>query len=380
MSEDIRIQLLNVEKIGNDAFQKYRIERHIEKTVRLSGAIHRNKLKTFSTIRTDKESVQQKGKRKVDKMEDAYMKRTLEIAKHAWTMDVPLQYDVSAKFPLFDNERLMKKPVKSEIVHELESYLSADDPKTPILHDSQESCYIVDVMANIRKLQTSGCKNFHDLCTSFLEYVGSITKGSSRTDLIFDSYLDRSLKDSEQRRREKKSAIELHDVSRETPLPREMDRFWPSSANKIKLEALIHREAFAINGTSPSADIVVSHFLGPGSISFQCLSKKLEQIQVPELRTNVEEADVRIIPHAMHTVRGGKKYIVVLSSDTYVLVLLVYYWRELNREGLAELWIKAGVGNSTSYIPIHILAKKTGCSLCQVLPAVHTLRPELHER
>jgi len=52
---------------------------------------------------------------------------------------------------------------------------------------------------------------------------------------------------------------------------------------------------------------------------------------------------------------------------------LVYYWRELKTEGLEELWMKAGVGNSTRFIPIHILSLRIGPSLCKVLPTIHTL-------
>jgi hypothetical protein len=82
---------------------------------------------------------------------------------------------------------------------------------------------------------------------------------------------------------------------------------------------------------------------------------------------------MRIIPHAMHAVKQGKKHIIVLSSDTDVFILLMFYCSELNANGLEELWVKAGVGDSTRCIPIHILSKKIGRSLCQVVPAVHTL-------
>jgi hypothetical protein len=79
MSENIREQLLNVERIGNDAYKKHRRERYIEKTVRLSDTIHRTNLKTFAAIRKD--SIPHKGKAKLNKREDYQMKRTLEIAK-----------------------------------------------------------------------------------------------------------------------------------------------------------------------------------------------------------------------------------------------------------------------------------------------------------
>ena len=56
-----------------------------------------------------------------------------------------------------------------------------------------------------------------------------------------------------------------------------------------------------------------------------------------------------------------------------MVVLLIHYWDILHSEGLHELWIRAGVGNSTRYIPIHILAPRIGKEFCYLLPLVHTL-------
>jgi len=164
-------------------------------------------------------------------------------------------------------------------------------------------------MANIRKLQEKKCNNFQDFCNAFLGLVTASTKAATRIDLVFDSYIEKSLKDSERQRRERKSPVELHEVSGETPLPREMDRFWPSSDNKVKLESLIHKEALERKWTSPSVEIVVSRFCGPGD-SIPCSSKKQEVTsRFPELEVSLEEADMRCIPHMMHAVNQGNKRI-----------------------------------------------------------------------
>ena len=55
---------------------------------------------------------------------------------------------------------------------------------------------------------------------------------------VFDSYVEMSIK--EHQKREKKPPIELHYINKETPLPVEMERFWPSITNKTKLESLLH--------------------------------------------------------------------------------------------------------------------------------------------
>jgi len=72
-------------------------------------------------------------------------------------------------------------------------------------------------MADIWKLQEKKCKNFQDFCNAFLDLVTTSTKAATRIDLVFDSYMEKSLKDSEHQQRERKSPTELHEVSGETP-------------------------------------------------------------------------------------------------------------------------------------------------------------------
>jgi len=124
----VRDQLLNVEKIGNDSYQKLPSERFLERTHSIFDTIHCTNLKTFASVHST--VIQQKGKGKTSKKEDALIKRTLDITKE-WgrTVDELLQYDVSTKSPLFDDKGFMTKAVKSDIVHIVESYLKEDDPK-----------------------------------------------------------------------------------------------------------------------------------------------------------------------------------------------------------------------------------------------------------
>ena len=78
---------------------------------------------------------------------------------------------------------------------------------------------------------------------------------------------------------------------------------------------------------------------------------------LPELDNNTEEADVRLVPHAIHAVLAGTERIVILSSDTDVLVIALYFWNLLNSHGSRQFWMRAGVSDWTRYIPLHSLAK-----------------------
>ena len=50
---------------------------------------------------------------------------------------------------------------------------------------------------------------------------------------------------------------------------------------------------------------------------------------LPELDNSIEEADVRLIPHAIHAILASTERIVILSSDTDVLVIALYFWNLL---------------------------------------------------
>ena len=45
----------------------------------------------------------------------------------------------------------------------------------------------------------------------------------------------------------------------------------------------------------------------------------------PELNSNIEEADSRIIPHIEKAVKRGTRRVIVHSNDTDVVIYLLYY-------------------------------------------------------
>ena len=55
------------------------------------------------------------------------------------------------------------------------------------------------------------------------------------------------------------------------------------------------------------------------------------------------------------------------------MVLGLHYWDYLKNYGLKELWMRAGIGNTTRYIPLHVLAMKMSTDMCKVLVPLHHL-------
>ena len=64
--------------------------------------------------------------------------------------------------------------------------------------------------------------------------------------------------------------------------------------------------------------------------------------------------------------------LVILSGDTDVMVLVLYFNTDLKINGLSELWMRAGMGISTRYIPLHLIFERK-TELCSVLPAIGIL-------
>lgn len=216
----------------------------------------------------------------------------LDVAKErGHSMEELLQYDISSTSYLFDEDGLMTRTTKSSIVHELEKQLKTGDQTTP--STAMKTGYIVDVMSNVRKMKTSNVRTFGDFCNNTLNATQYITKCASKIYLVFDSYIEMSVKDSERQRREKKPPIELHYINKETPLPVEMERFWPSITNKTKLESLLHQMTLDHPWKDTALEIYVSNFRGPDEYSLP--SRRLSAglvFEVPELNSDVEEADL----------------------------------------------------------------------------------------
>ena len=155
------------------------------------------------------------------------------------------------------------------------------------------------------------------------------------------------------------------------PLPVEMNNVWPSNISKFKLECLVSSWVERNCGKEyPQANFVLSSFFSDDTIE-QCKSLKSAHVEQSDLNSDAEEADERLIVHAMHSATHDIEKITILSNDTDVVVLFMHYWKNLKDAGLQELWIRAGLGDTTRYILIHVLAVKS--PFTDIIISIHVL-------
>ena len=94
---------------------------------------------------------------------------------------------------------------------------------------------------------------------------------------------------------------------------------------------------------------------------------------IPELDVQLEEADLRIMPHALNAAVDRMSTIILLSKDTDILFAMLYYVREIKTHGVQTIWMRAGLGNTTRNITIHTLTTKMWPPLSRPIHAIHAL-------
>ena len=361
---------LNVQKIlkflmtAQEAFNMYREERFISKTIPISTTMHQQKLPTFSSISQPQSRMQEKKQTVKNAIRNHLLvHRKNDIAKEKGiNMAQILTHDISPS-SLFDENGATNKPVKSALMSELTKKLGPRDNNFQ-KDDILKASIIIDSMNQFRRLPLKG-KRFEDLFKNLDSNVNNVCK-FSRIDYVFDSYLKSSIKSSERERRSSVEPLPLTSISISTKLPMQMKRFWASNSNKVSIQdAFIdYMKTIGINrqwetilsgkvlGTAPTAALAIND----GSIT------KLHDT----LAVNVEEADLRIIPHVFHALKQGMQRVIVLSNDTDVFVILIHFYDYLNNNGLSEFWMRK---SASDIILIHTLVGKLGATKVVLLAA-----------
>ena len=119
----------------------------------------------------------------------------------------------------------------------------------------------------------------------------------SRLDVVFESYLEDSIKDGEKRRSECEP-LEHQKMLLSTPIPVQTNRFWECAANKESLQVLCHDFLNEI-ARSKSITIVLSGFVSDDNVKIKCIKCKPngQCTERNNLSSNIADADTRIISH-----------------------------------------------------------------------------------
>jgi len=208
---------------------------------------------------------------------------------------------------------------------------------------------VLDGAAIVNMLPPGKCKTFKEYAEAvFLPYVITYcTQNVKRIDLVWDRYLENSLK---QGTHEARGTGTCRHVCDDAAIPLNSKSFLRLDDNKKELFEYLAARVQSLR--LPDLEVICTAALDViGSTTIEGMAP-----------CNHEETDTHIFVHAKHASVNGMKKILILTVDTHVVILHV-----------EELWIAFEVGKHLHYLSIHKIASSLNTEQCEGLPFFHAL-------
>ena len=216
-----------------------------------------------------------------------------------------------------------------------------------------------------------GLSTFDELANKLYKFITSSlgTMQCKRVDVVFDRYLDLSVKTGERNKRGSPETLEVQIRSPATPVPKRWQKFIKTIQNTVSLSAFLafSWRQIAEERVNEGEELVIGG--GFADLNQAVKVRKRVSVHIEELHSDHEEADTKLLLHDKHAARDHRR-IVLQSPDTDVAVLRVSHFRDLSVE---EVWFCTGVKDKMKYIPVHKIAVGFKEKVCTVLPAFHVL-------
>jgi len=221
------------------------------------------------------------------------------------------------------------KPDKAQLVAELEKHLIEAD-KQFSSHSMHNTHAVIDCMSGFRNIPSDKkTKTFAGLISCSLSLRRDCAL--SITDIVCDSYIEKSLKEGEHIRRAcPEGTVEVADILEDTPIPKLEAQFWAESLNKENLQLLARTLALRdMKNVIVSGMVVNNELIAPKPKENDCAI-----VDVPELSSWLEEADSRIVPLINWSVEDGCQRMHVYFDDTDTVCFLLRYISTFQKKGV----------------------------------------------
>ena len=230
----------------------------------------------------------------------------------------------------------------------------ADDIPSP-------SACIVDGMSLLQKVKAER-KTFAEL--SELVRITALREGSQsqRLDIVFDVYKSLSIKNAERQRRGTDEGIIYRNIHRGQTI-HQWRKFLSSSENKTSVIKFLVDEwrSPAFQQEYGDKDIYVTS----GSECFR-VTRDIAEV-VPELASDHEEADTRVLLHSKHAADQGYKAVIIAADDTDILIMALSLGHNLQ----CPIYQRRGTSAHCQYIDIRGVASQHGIDVCTSLIGIH---------
>ncbi len=343
-----------IEKLGQEQYETFVNERLVNQTKPITDPIKRNNLPLFS-----KPPVREKSKTQLQVSSlknDCSLFSRLFIASQTRDGDLDefFAHENQACPPSLSNMGKLRLGTKSDLVECLEDLTPSGD--TPSCTPAVE-VMILDGAAIVNMLAPCNAKTFSEYASQvFLPYITSQLQHTSRVDIVWDEYLQDSLKADTRKKRGKGIRRRVEPSS---SIPGNWQAFLRIDENKVELFEFL---ATRITNTETEKQIISTHHK-----DVLCTQPRDVAGLAP---CTHEEADTRILLHVEDAVRHGCTKVLIRTVDTDVVILAVAAAEHLQ---IDELWVAFGTGKNFRFLAAHEMAAALGPNKCRGLPFFHAL-------
>ncbi|KAG1707491.1 Degenerin del-1 [Nymphon striatum] len=267
-------------------------------------------------------------------------------------MDVFFKHENNPTPPALSDGGKLRSGTKSDLMNCLVDTVA----EPPTLFDVK----VLDGAAVVHMLSVNAVGTFIEYANSvFLPHVVKQLENCQRIDVVWDTYLPNSIKEST---REKRGKGVRRKVLGNNKIPGNWNSFLCDPTNKQELFSFL-------------SDIIATAELPSGKVVAITCGEKVEMNGGVHLMETCdhEEADTRILIHLQDALQHGATTCLVRTVDTDVIVILIgkfYYLLTICPS--AEIWVAFGTGKDFRYININAVAQALGIEMSTSLPIFHS--------
>ena len=355
---DIVFDLMNAREIGENNYAVFRYER-LESEPPLKkfhDPMKMNKLKTFSNMCKKKE-VKSSGRVTILKADRSLFGRIIVMAQNRnLQMDVILSHPLGPlPWALSTPDGLLRKTNKATLATALQKNVAVAE------HLPEHCAAVVDGMNLVHRVKGDQV-TFKDIATTIFAMALKEGMGCSRIDVVFDTYKEVSIKNTERSIRGYGSGHQLQCITG-TQIVRQWREFLSSVNNKSSLIAFLVGEWM-----KPEFRDKLQGKLLHATVDDKCFRiTSQNSVEVAALCCQHEEADGRLLFHAANAAKDGYQAVVICSEDTDVFILSLAFQYKIS----VPLFQKCGTKTRMRIFDISKVAATIGIGACKALTGMH---------
>ena len=352
IDESVVNTVCTVEAVGRDQYNTYHKSVISDRTCSIHEPIKKNSLPLFRCP-TRNTKTKQSGQISMLKDDVALFSRLYIFMQHR-------EGDMSAFFkhenhpypPSLSDRGKLRLGKKSDLLIVLAQKTQQEPPRT-------FDVKVLDDADVVHFLSTTNIATFDEYASGvFVSHIMKHLETSKRVDVVWDTYITSSIKEST---RDKRGKGIRRKVAGRNKLPGNWPDFLRDPTNKQELFTFLSSKTASTECPAGKQIFITSGITVAGTETNHSM-----------LPCNHEEADTRILIHLLDALEHGSTICLVRTVDTDVVVILIGKFHALlTKYPAAEIWIAFGTGKNYTYLHINAICHALGKDKSMALPLFH---------